>query len=339
MMAGPDFTILLPTRNGGRYLDEAMRSVLAQSDPDWTLVVLEDASTDDTVERLGRYDDPRITVVRSAEPLSIRANWHRGVGWLEQHGAGDALVTFLGHDDLLAPDFVATIKALCVDHPSATLYQTHFDLIDAGGDTLRPCRPIGERESWRDLLAALCWGIRDSFGTGYVFRASDYRRVGGIPDLPLLLYSDHLLFTRLTRLGYKACAPDATFSYRLHVGSVSNGLAVTKLEAQASALIAFVDIIDREMTAFGDTDAGRAALASLLARELFFFETPMIRGRLSSDSRQGLDRLRARAEEAGRGLPLDRLIGPPTSNGRALLLLRRLGLASKMLRSRLRGGR
>lgn len=292
-MSAQPMIIFLPVRNGGHYVREAIDSIVAQDDPHWRLVVLENGSTDDTAATLACYGDPRIAVEPAARPLDIHANWHRIWLWLEEHDITDALVTTIGHDDALMPGFVGAMRALANAHPDATLFQAAFDLIDEAGDRIRPARPVPARESWQELAAALCWGIRDSFGTGYVFRAGDYRRVGGIPDLPSLLYSDHLLFVRLTRLGHKAATADALCRYRLHPGSASNSVNRRTVNHYVEALDGFVTALTTELEAFAVTQPGRDAAACLLGRQLSTFDRPGIRDLLSVDNRARLRRLKA----------------------------------------------
>lgn len=58
------FTIVVNNYNYGQYLREALDSVLDQTVFDWQLIVVDDGSTDDSLEILNGYSDPRIEVVR-----------------------------------------------------------------------------------------------------------------------------------------------------------------------------------------------------------------------------------------------------------------------------------
>lgn len=293
-MSAGSMLIFLPVRNGGGYVREAIDSIVAQTDPDWRLIVLENASTDDTVATVRSYRDDRITLVPADRPLDIHANWHRIWSWLEAQDMTDPLVTTIGHDDALDPGFVGAMRALAAADPDATLYQCAFELIGPDGALIRPCRPAPERETWRDLAAALCWGIRDSFGTGYVFRARDYRQVGGIPDLPSLLYSDHLLFVRLARLGHKAATAETLCRYRLHPGSASNSVGRRTVNHYVEALDGFVAVLAGEFADFAGSVQGQNAVAALIGRQLATFDRPGIRDLLSAENRARLERLRAR---------------------------------------------
>ena len=330
-----EFVIYLPVRNGSRHVDIAVASVMAQTHGAWRLVVLENASTDDTPARLARYDDPRITVLPADRSLSIHANWHRAHELMASEPE-DRLVTFLGHDDVYHPKFLADIAELASEHPEASCYQTLFDLIDENDGRMRPCRPVPDRESWTALLDNLLWSQRDSFGTGYVFRAGDYRRVGGIPNLPMLLFSDWLVFTRLTRLSYKASTLSNRFSYRRHIGSTSGAPSREKYAAHLAGMAKFVRIVQGEFAPFAQTDAGRAGLAAFLARELSLLNVPVIRADFSRKDRGKLDALLALYEQVAGGVPASTLVGQPYRPARLFMALRRFNAAQAYLRQRLR---
>ena len=329
------FVVILPVRNGAGYVGDAIRSVVAQDWADWRLVVFENASTDGTMAEIEAIDDHRIEIRPADRPLSMHENWRRGYELAGTLPRG-TLITFLGHDDLLMPTFLAQIAMLIRASPDATLYQTHFDLIDERGAVMRPCRPIPDRESWTTLLAELCWYQRDSFGTGYVMRAHDYRTVGGIPDTPLLLFADHLLFTRLTRMGHKVSSLERGFAYRRHLGSTSGLPSEAKFAAHLRSLALFVRHMDDEFAEFTVTGCGQAALAALLARELALLNVGAVRRTFSSADLAILRELLSRYEAVADGVPLATLAGHPYSPARPLMALRSFNVTQKLWRYKLR---
>lgn len=327
----PEFLIYLPVRNGSHHVALAIDSVIAQTHRAWRMVILENASTDGTPERLARYEDPRITVIPADSPLSMYDNWHRAYELMADEPE-DRLVTILGHDDVFHPDFLADIAALAVAHPDASLYQTQFYLIDENDGRTRPCRPLPDRENWTTMLGSLLWYLRDSFGTGYVFRAGDYRRVGGIPDLPLLLFSDWLVFVRLTRLSYKASTLSNRFSYRRHSASTSGTPSRERFSAHLASIAQFIGLVRTEFAEFATTDAGRAGIAALLARELSLLTAPVIRTSYSPTDRATLDNLLAIYDEVADGVPASTLVGQPYRPARLFVALRRFSATQQYLR-------
>ena len=67
-MSGPRVSVVMPVRDGERFLREALDSTLAQTLPDLELIVVDDGSTDATPEILadGARRDPRVRVQRQA---------------------------------------------------------------------------------------------------------------------------------------------------------------------------------------------------------------------------------------------------------------------------------
>jgi glycosyltransferase involved in cell wall biosynthesis len=282
------YAIFLPVRNGAAYLREALDSIVSQTQGDWLLVVLDNASSDGSAEIAASYADPRISVRRSPTRLSIWASWHRIWTILSNDEIDARYVTVIGHDDRFMPTFLESIDRLIDAYPKASLYQTPYDMIDEQGKHIRPSRPIPAVESSTEFLAARMWGLRDSVGTGYVFRPRDYVAVGGIPDTPQLLYADDLLISRLSKSTFKATSRDSQCLYRLHRGSASHQLTSDRIEGQVAAIEKYVRSVQEEFSGFMGSPTGKAALACFLAREIMLLRplatrwlmTPMTRWRV-----------------------------------------------------------
>src|SRR5207253_1249576 len=74
----PDkYSIILPVHNGGEHLKECVNSILNQSRRDFNLIVLENCSTDGSLEWLRSLDNHKIIIHPSAAFLSIQHNWKR----------------------------------------------------------------------------------------------------------------------------------------------------------------------------------------------------------------------------------------------------------------------
>jgi glycosyltransferase involved in cell wall biosynthesis len=237
------FLIVLPVRNGGEYLKACVDSILTQDYKHFRLVVLENASTDDTPSWLRQLRDPRVSVLESVVPLEIETNFAR----ILQLDLSEEFATIIGHDDLLDPAYLSQMSALIDAHPDAGLYQSHFRLIDKFGRRIRSCLPMPARETAVGFLAARLRLRRDSFGTGYMFRASDYVRIGGIPSYKKLMFADDALWLEFMRGSYKATLAREMFSYRLHSGATSH---LPDWRSTFDALACYLDFLKR----YGQSD-------------------------------------------------------------------------------------
>ena len=74
----PSVTLVTPTRNRAHTIGRAIRSVLAQTHVEWELVVIDDASTDDTANVVASFRDPRIRYVRLDEQAGPTGAKNRG---------------------------------------------------------------------------------------------------------------------------------------------------------------------------------------------------------------------------------------------------------------------
>ena len=130
-MPTPPVSIGLPVYNGEAYLDEAIRSVRAQTFPDFELIVSDNASTDRTREICEHHasTDRRIRY--------LRHDTNRGAAWNFNHVAQQAqgeLFKWMGHDDVCLPGLLErSVQVLRDAPPSVVLCHSGTLMIDAEG--------------------------------------------------------------------------------------------------------------------------------------------------------------------------------------------------------------
>jgi glycosyltransferase involved in cell wall biosynthesis len=122
-------TAAIPTYNRAKLLPDALESVFAQTRPPDEVLVVDDGSTDETQELLGRYGD-RIRVVRQANGGRSAAR-NRAV--TEARGE---LLSFLDSDDRWLPDKLERQVPVLEGDARIGMVHGHVDLIDGEGDPL-----------------------------------------------------------------------------------------------------------------------------------------------------------------------------------------------------------
>jgi glycosyltransferase involved in cell wall biosynthesis len=107
-------SIGLPVHNGEKYLSQALESVLAQTYPDFELILSDNASTDRTEEICQQYAarDPRIRYYRNAENIGGGPNENRTVAL-----SRGEYFCWLGHDDCYEPGYLAECVAVLEKNP------------------------------------------------------------------------------------------------------------------------------------------------------------------------------------------------------------------------------
>jgi glycosyltransferase involved in cell wall biosynthesis len=104
---GPAVSVCLPAFNAVGRIERAIQSVLAQTYDRFELVIVDDASTDATVETIRRWSDPRIRLSVNPRNLGMARNWNETV-----RRARAPLVKFLHDDDALEPECLARLVSL-----------------------------------------------------------------------------------------------------------------------------------------------------------------------------------------------------------------------------------
>ena len=110
------FSIVIPTRARPDTLRHALRTVLAQTDGDFEVIVHESGDDPATAATVAEFDDPRVRFFKTGEPMRMTENWERALA----HVRGD-YVLFIGDDDGLLPDACAIAREILNAKPGFVL--------------------------------------------------------------------------------------------------------------------------------------------------------------------------------------------------------------------------
>jgi glycosyltransferase involved in cell wall biosynthesis len=234
--------VVIPVKNGARFIGDAVASALAQPGVKQVIVV-DDGSTDDSAEIVSRFDDARVTLIRSAG-CGVSAARNLGFAELERLNlakqSDQGWVMFLDADDRLVAG--ATRKLLEGVRADCVAVYGDYERIDASG------RRIGHRGTLRrrvkpsgDILRDLLAGNFIVNGGVMLIRHGQFRRTGGF-DETLRYCEDWHLFCRLAALGPIVWRPRTTvLEYRVHMSSAMTSGSVNFNHYRAAVERVFSD--------------------------------------------------------------------------------------------------
>jgi len=217
-------SVLMPVFNGEKYLGVAVESILAQTYPDFELVILDDGSTDGSLRMLRQFHrrDPRIRIIsREHRGFDETANQLIGL-------ARGEYVALMAQDDIALPERLALQVAFLRNHPEVLCVGGSFELIDEEGRYLTVLR---QPETDRDIQRLNLAGRNSIHSACVMSRREPLLALGGFD--PNFYPSEDLdLWLRLGEIGKLANLREPVLRYRIHSESIS---AQTQSQMHAAA--------------------------------------------------------------------------------------------------------
>lgn len=217
----PLVSVLVPTYNRAHTLRQALDSVFSQSFQDFEIIVVDDASTDDTASVLAACSDPRLRVYRNPANLGQAGNAARCLSL-----ATAPYVHFLYSDDWFLPGCLSRKVAAISQSPDIALVFAATRIVAPDGRPLlvrRPCR--SDRVFDGATLARRSFRVKNVYGepSNVLFRRDLVARLGSYaPDLSYSV--DWELWIRLSCQARVACLADPLTAFRISDSSVTGAL-------------------------------------------------------------------------------------------------------------------
>ena len=200
-------TIVLPTYNGIRYLEQSLQSVVDQTYPNWELILVDDCSTDTTPDILAKWAkrDSRIRVLRNERNLRLPASLNRGFS--EARGK---FLTWTSDDNLYLPDALEKMLQCLLDHPQVGMvYSSSYD-IDEKGTIVREVVAEDPSELTTTNIVRAC----------FLYRAEVRQKVGDY-DTDFCLVEDWDYWIRIARHFPLMNLRPTLYQYRWHPNSLT----------------------------------------------------------------------------------------------------------------------
>lgn len=219
-------TIVMPFYGRPDHFKLAVESILAQTDPHWSLIVIDDQYPDRNpgvwVESLA---DSRITYIRNPQNLMPSRNFNKGVELTPT-----TFLTIVGCDDVMLPTYVERVRDLIQRYPEVDVIQPGVEVIDEDGRAYVPLadrikRAVSFRVkrptlfSGQPLATSLLRGNWTYFPS-LVWRRDTVKAIGFRTDLNIV--QDLSMLTSIAMNGGVLLVDnEVVFQYRRHSASLS----------------------------------------------------------------------------------------------------------------------
>ena len=127
----PYFSVIIPLYNKENYIAATVQSVLNQTFTDFEVIIINDVSTDSSLDVALTFSDKRIRIINHEKNNGLSASRNTGI-----KNALASYVAFLDADDLWKPQFLEKIYELSINYPEADLFGTKYQEIHPGNSII-----------------------------------------------------------------------------------------------------------------------------------------------------------------------------------------------------------
>lgn len=142
----PIISVVIPLYNKESEIQRAIRSVLAQTYPNFEVIVVNDGSTDNSLEQVQKITDPRVRII-------LQEN--QGVSSARNNGVAQAKsewIAFLDADDEWNPEFLESIMRLRTQFPDADVLGSSYYIQNTDGTLSLPLSSTLFSENWQGII-------------------------------------------------------------------------------------------------------------------------------------------------------------------------------------------
>ena len=196
-------SIIMPAYNCGRFIGEAIESVLAQTYTVWELLIVDDCSTDNTAEIITSYKDERIHYMHNERNSGAALSRNKAL-----RAAQGRYIAFLDADDAWTPEKL--------EHQIAFMQQNGYDFTyTAFRRTDKPFRISGPRHITTMGMYAFCWPACPTV-------MYNREKIGLIQISDLRKNNDYAMWLHVIQKAKCHLLDEELFLYNKHAGSVSD---------------------------------------------------------------------------------------------------------------------
>lgn len=225
MKQNPKISIVIPVFNGEKTIEETIQSITNQTFDDFEIIVINDGSTDSTLDIISSLNEPRLNIF-SYTNAGLSAARNRGIA-----KAKGEYISFIDADDMWTDNKLEEqLKALQKNSQASVAY-SWTNWIDENGNFLRPGGHINANG---DVFLQLLKRDFIESGSNVIVKTKALATVGNFDD-SINAVADWDMWLRLAESYQFVCVPIPQILYRVSVNSMSSN--VWKMEKESLQVI------------------------------------------------------------------------------------------------------
>jgi len=226
-----EISVMVPVYNGQDYLDTCLQSLLNQSLKHFEIVIIDDHSTDRTVNIIEHYTkkDSRIKVIRHPENKGLPASLNSGISL-----AKGEFQTWISHDNYIGPEYLELMLKEIRDTRADIVFSDYWE-VDSSGTIL------GQRLTENAFFLA-CGNV---IGASFIYRNVVAEKLGGY-NVNYFSFEDYDFWIRAyqDKFTFSRCSIKPYF-YRLHSNQLTNTMRLPDIFFQYKySLLKKIPVID-----------------------------------------------------------------------------------------------
>lgn len=220
MWTMPEISIVLPTFNGEKYIRQAIDSILKQTFQDWELIIVNDCSTDNTLQIINAYReiDSRIRVICNSENQKLPCSLN--IGFRNSNGK---FLTWTSDDNYYLPQALEIMYQYLCDNRKMYMVCAKMNMIDDSNHVIGVIQPYNELQMFYYNCVGAC----------FMYKREVLECLGDY-DIELFLVEDYDYWLRvIEQYNYIGYIDQILYAYRTH----NNSLTIKKQKEISEKLL------------------------------------------------------------------------------------------------------
>ncbi len=213
--------IVIVNYNGAKFQNECITSILQSNYENYSIIIVDNASTDNSIDLLKIFDDERITIIKLEENCGVARGNNMGIQKSMEIGCSHTLL--LNNDTIVTKDFLSKLIACNQDIVSSKIYYYDSDIIWYAGGRLQKLKGTAQHLNYKERdNNSIISGYFDYSPTCCLLVKNDvFNKIGLIDENYFLYFDDTDFCYRANQSGYKIWLCNESIIY--HKVSLSTG--------------------------------------------------------------------------------------------------------------------